>query len=133
LVGEFSRDPPKNHDNVVCENCQTPTFVQFLILYRLPFELPFYHLSLMSYFGFKKNGFSKTCDWTLKVGSYVRDLIFFVKCSSFDAESEYHIQNFFLTLVSLENPFFSRPMTKKPRFSRSPLSDGLGENFLETN
>ncbi len=133
MVGAFSRDPPKNHDNVVCENYQTPTFVQFLIFYQLTFELPFYHLSLMSYFGSKKNGFSKTCDWTLKVRSYVRVLIFFFECSSFDAESEYHIQNFFLILVSLENRFFSRPMTKKPRFSRSPLSDGLRKKFLETN
>ena len=62
----------------------------------------------------------------------VRDLNFFLKCSSFHAESEYDIQKYFLTHNISQNTFFQTPMAEKPRFSRNRTSEHFGENFLET-
>ncbi len=74
----------------------------------------------------------KNLQLDFKIGVLCYRLEFFFKCSSFDAESEYHIQKFFLTLILFKNAFFPRPITKKPRFSRNPCSEHFGENFLET-
>ena len=54
LQKEFFKDPLENHDRIAWEHCQTPTFVQFFILYRLAFERAFYHLPELNYFKFKK-------------------------------------------------------------------------------
>ncbi len=132
LEQEFSKDPLENHYHVVCENCQTPTFVQFWILYRLKFEPTFYHIPELSYCKLKKIELLKNWNSIHKFDFYVRGLIFFLKCSSFDAEFEYHIQKLFLALIFFKNSFFPPPIPKKPRFSRNPSSGHFGENFLET-
>ena len=54
LQREFFKDPLENHDRIAWKHCQPPTFVQFLILYRLTFERAFYHLPELRYFKCKK-------------------------------------------------------------------------------
>ena len=66
------------------------------------------------------------------LGFVLETWIFFLKCSSFDDESEYDIQKYFLTRNILQNSFFSTHIAEKPRFSRNPSSEGFGKNFLET-
>jgi hypothetical protein len=126
LEKEFSKDPLENDYHVVCENCQTPKFVQFWILYRLTFEPTFYHIPELSYFKLKKIELLKNWNSIHKFEFYVRGLIFFLKCSSFDAESEYHIQRLFLAFIFLKNSFFPLPIPKNPFYEH------FGENFLET-
>ena len=61
-----------------------------------------------------------------------KDSIFFPKCSSFNAESEYQIRKFIRTLDFYRNSVFSTPIAEKPWFSGNPTSERFGENFLET-
>jgi len=98
----------------------------------LTLEPAFYHLHALCYFKTKKLGLWKTCNPNRKFQFCVRDLNFFLKRSSFNAESKYRIQKLFLTLIFLENSFFLSPLAKNPRFSRNPSSEGFGEKFLET-
>ena len=87
---------------------------------------------MLSYFKCKKIGLSKIWNTIHKSQVWVRDLNFFLKCSSFDAESEYDVQKFFLTLIFIGNSFFPTPVAEKPWFSRNLSSEHFGENFLET-
>ena len=71
-----------------------------------------------------------------KVGHFIsklkfcfKDSIFFQKCSSFNAESEYQARKFLRTLDFYKNSVFSTSIAEKPWLSGNPTSSVLEKTF----